>query len=300
MWSQIPQTLLLRHTIRFQIMSDLHLETFKEYSTFRIPPSAPYLILAGDIGRLSEYDLYLSFLCSQCERFTKVFLVLGNHEFYGISHQHGLQLAKSLEEDPLLKGKLVILRRTRVDVDAHPNITILGCTLQSHIPPEARQVVERKVKDFQRIAGWTVDDHNAEHNLDVEWLREQISLIRREKNGLTRRIVVVTHHAPALREASKLTDVNNPWSSAFGTDLFRGDNALAFREVQRWIFGHTHYTTKFSKYNVGFISNQRGYVVPAQSTHDAVPVPFLRSMIRPFDLFHQKKDNFSVGRVITV
>jgi hypothetical protein len=150
-----------------------------------------------------------------CLPFTKVFLVLGNHEFYGISRIEGLELAKSLEREPILKGKFVILHGARVDLD--PNNTVLGCTLHTHVLPEARQIVEAKVKDFKRISGWTVDDHNSEHNLDVEWLRNQIDSVRQEKNR-SHRVVVITHHAPSIRETSNSTEVDSPWSSAFGTD----------------------------------------------------------------------------------
>jgi hypothetical protein len=47
--------------------------------------ATPYLILAGDIGQLVDYELYLDYLRSQCCLFTPVFLVLGNHESYGLS-----------------------------------------------------------------------------------------------------------------------------------------------------------------------------------------------------------------------
>jgi len=42
----------------FQINSDLHLEVGQQYATFDIKPSAEYLILAGDIGKLIDYDKF--------------------------------------------------------------------------------------------------------------------------------------------------------------------------------------------------------------------------------------------------
>ena len=154
--------------ICFQILSDLHLELGQQYSNFHIPASAPYLILAGDIGKLCDYQLYLDFLQQQCKSFRQVFLVLGNHEFYGISRNEGLRLAASLEQESAVQGKLRVLNRTRADID---DVVILGCTLQSSISPGSRPIVERKVSDFKRIQQWTVDDHNAEHAEDVAWLQ---------------------------------------------------------------------------------------------------------------------------------
>jgi hypothetical protein len=153
---------------RFQFMSDLHLEAKKEYSTLDFPCQAPYLILAGDIGRLCEYQLYLEFPTKQCGRFLKVFLVLGNHEFFRSSRAEGLRLAVMLEHEAALQGKLVILNRRKVDLSE--NLTILGCTLHSHIAAENYTSVQTRVKDFIRIKDWTIEDHNAEHRADVDWL----------------------------------------------------------------------------------------------------------------------------------
>src|SRR5947208_562344 len=86
-----------RRSVRLQVMSDLHLEAERSYSNFDIPHSAPYLILAGDIGCLLEYKNYLGFLSHQCTRFEHVYLVLGNHEFYGRSREEGLKAAALLE-----------------------------------------------------------------------------------------------------------------------------------------------------------------------------------------------------------
>jgi hypothetical protein len=81
----------------------------------------------------------------------KVFLVLGNHKFYNISRGEDLRNTKSLERKSILKNKLVILHRMRVNLNMHLNIIILDCTLQSHIFSEARQIVKTKIKDFKRI-----------------------------------------------------------------------------------------------------------------------------------------------------
>jgi hypothetical protein len=64
--------------------------------------------------------------------------------------------------------------KSRTKVDLSENLTILGCTLHSHIAAEHYTSVQSRVKDFRRIKDWTVEDHNAEHRADVDWLRLQI------------------------------------------------------------------------------------------------------------------------------
>lgn len=248
-------------SVRFQVLSDLHLEINQRYSSFEIPVCANSLILAGDVGRLADYDGYLQFLQKQTEWFEAVFLVLGNHEFYKEFFTAGLEKAKQLEQEPSLNGRLILLHQRRYDIpDSH--VTILGCTLWSKIPNEARDIVKSTIQDFRQIQDWTVDDHNAAHDADHAWLLREIQSICEENQKLRkqdqpRTILVVTHHAPSLRKTSSPQHENNPWSCAFGTDLL-SHTAVG---VRVWVFGHTHYTTEFVYRGTNIVSNQRGYVL---------------------------------------
>ena len=240
-------------------MSDLHLEVGQQYTSFCIQPCAPFLILAGDIGRLVDYDAFRDFLSVQCKQFEKVFLVLGNHEFFGISRAEGLVLASTLEKEDSLKGVLSVMNRKRIDL---AGLTILGCTLQSHIPDDAVAIIAQKVNDFRHISQWTIADHNFEHIKDVEWLREEIKNIRQAGDPSQRNILVVTHHAPATRGTSAPANEGNAWSSAFGTDLLGQEDSSILDTVQCWVFGHTHYCSESILGHVRLVSNQRGYVFP--------------------------------------
>ena len=142
-------------------MSDFHLEVNQQYGTFEIPIMAPILLLAGDVGQLQHYNEYLSFLDRQCRNFDLVYLVLGNHEFYRTSRENGLRLVRRLEQEESLRSRLRILHRDRVDI--LDKVSILGYTLHSNIRDENRTVIASKVKDFNMIEGWTVQDHVEEH-----------------------------------------------------------------------------------------------------------------------------------------
>jgi predicted phosphodiesterase len=245
--------------IQVQVMSDLHLEVRQQYATFEIPAQAPYLILAGDIGRLKDYESYLGFLEKQAQQFVQICLVLGNHEFYGVSRQEGLSLAKSLENEPCLLGKVSVLNRRVVEVS--PKVIILGCTLHSHIPTESQEVVQRKVNDFKRITGWTVDEHNLEHDEDLQWLQSQVEVVGKNRTSSDRStILVVTHHAPCKKGTSDPRLENNDINSAFATEVIEEN----FWGVQCWLFGHTHYNTDTTRNGMRLVSNQRGYVFPSQ------------------------------------
>ena len=268
---------LHRSSVSFQVLSDLHLEINRQYPFYTIPVCAEYLILAGDIGRLADYDDYRNFLQKQTDRFKLVFLILGNHEFYHGTFTAGLEKARQLEREPSLNGRLVVLYQKRYDVpDSH--ITILGCTLWSKVPNESRDIVLSKVKDFQKIEGWSIDTHNTSHDSDYAWLLKEIHSINQAgKRSKKRSILVVTHYAPLLQRTSSPQHAQNPWGVAFGTNIL----SQIPPGVKVWVFGHTHYTTDFKEGQVRVVSNQRGYVLPWSNSKN-------------------KQDGFDVRKVIRV
>jgi hypothetical protein len=76
----------------------------------------------------------------------------------------------------------------------------------------------------------------------------------------------------------------------------------SYRSPRWWIYGHTHYTTQFSKSNVRLVSNQRGNVAPSHSKVDPAPTSaFWRSLLQT--LAHhlgREKNPFNAGKVIVV
>ncbi|KAK6338108.1 hypothetical protein TWF696_001579 [Orbilia brochopaga] len=253
-------------TVPVQVVSDLHLEIpdsvlrSRGYAEYTIPRLCPYLILAGDIGTLNQSESYLCFLRRHCEIFDKVFLVLGNHEFYGTSRHDGLATIEAFfAEDPIIREKLVLLNRTRYDVP-DSKLTILGCTLQSEIRPEQRAEIAGKLNDFRQIKDWTVDDHNAEHSIDIAWLRDAIEEIAESEPD--RRILVATHHAPSFRKTSAPQHEDSSLNSAFCTGILEGGAWRGWKGkemVKAWVFGHTHWCCDFIINGVRVVSNQRGY-----------------------------------------
>ena len=218
------------------------------YESFEIPPVAKYLILAGDIGKLVQRDRFFVFLKAHASKFSHIFLVLGNHEFYGVTRDEGLEIAQWLENQ--LHGKLTVMNRIRVDVSQ--KVTVLGCTLHSHINPDHFEEIGRVLSDFKMIKSWTPAAHNDEHNHDVTWLKEQVSSIPQN-----RRIIICTHHAPIVRGSCNSPHENSVTASAFATELFTRE--ARWRKGTVWIYGHTHQNGILRRKGVTIVSNQRGY-----------------------------------------
>ncbi|KAF2464487.1 ser/Thr protein phosphatase superfamily [Lindgomyces ingoldianus] len=242
----------------FQVLSDLHLNHDSQYLTFHIPVTSPYLILAGNIGRLIDYESYLSFLIRRCNLYERVFFVLGSLEFHGLAIPDGLELARKLEQEDRLKGRLILLDKRRVDVP-DTEISLLGCTLWSNIPEDAESAVLKKVPEFDKAQGirdWSIKSHNAAYVTDLAWLLSEVKR-NTSSSTTTRTLVVVTSFAPELREALPPWQVGSPWCSAYGTELLRG---IDWAGVKVWLCGSTGRTGEFKKYGVKVVSNQRGCV----------------------------------------
>jgi hypothetical protein len=71
------------------------------------------LLLAGDVGQLIDQGFYLRFLQTHAPRYERIFLVLGNHEFYGATYEAGITAAQRLCSDESLQDKVTLLHRGR-------------------------------------------------------------------------------------------------------------------------------------------------------------------------------------------
>ncbi|CAG8001201.1 unnamed protein product [Penicillium nalgiovense] len=240
----------------FQVLSDLHLEVYQQYLSFEIPT----------------------------DRFELVFLILGNHEFYSDTFAAGLQRARQLEKEHCLNGRLILLHQGRYDIPGS-HVTILGCTLWSRVPDEARDIVCSRIQDFKKILDWSVNDHNGSHEADLAWLLSEIESIQsqnktqKQKQSKKQSVLVVTYHAPSLQGTSTPQHANNAWSSAFATDILSQISKSSGIKV--WVFGHTLYTTEFRNQGIRVVANQRGYVLPWTDSKGS-------------------KDGFVIGKVIHV
>jgi hypothetical protein len=252
----------------FQVLSDLYIDHGENSKGFNFPRCAPYLILAGDIGRLKDYDEYLKFIKAQTDRFDRVFLVLGNHEYYGGGLRDGREAAGRLEQEEALQGKLVVLDKRRYDMP-WVNITILGCTLWDPIHTlEDEELAKSQTDDHIKIIGWDKDHHHEWFLQDASWLTQQVTEIQEQNNTaqVKREIVVISHHPPSFGLQRSFMglfkNVPDPWNG-----------------LHAWVYGHTHSYKRegtsshdFKKTGVHFVTNQRGHPMRINGYFDSTKV----------------------------
>ena len=247
-----------------QVLSDLHLEAPKAYDVFKIVPKAPYLALLGDVGNIiSHKDEYLTFLTLQLKQFRAVLLVPGNHEAYHSNWPATLSILRAFEHEVRenrLIGEFVLLDRAAFRPPG-TNITVLGCSLFSSIPPENQIAVSLGLNDFFQTSDWDVSMHNQAHKRDLAWLNTQVADL--EQSNV--KIMIFSHWSPSLDvRAIDPKHAGSPITSAFSTDL-SGEACFKSDKVKVWAFGHTHYNCDYTverESDAGplrLLANQRGY-----------------------------------------
>lgn len=226
---------------RIQIASDLHIDAWQRAGLavpFTPDPDADALILAGDQCNGLDQGAMRWLLDLASTEFWPhgIFLVLGNHDHYGLRIDAAGDAWAFLENAcarvHVLDGRVVALPMRS---PARRPLRIAGCTLWSdfrHGDP-LEMLAWRTTPDCRAIHAngarrpATPDDLYAEHQTDLAWLQS----IAPGANDSP--LLVVTHHAPSLRSA----DARHSNNGAFVSDL---DDLVRRLGPVAWVHGHTH------------------------------------------------------------
>lgn len=252
----------LRRKTKFWILSDLHQE-FSSCTWKPLPVDIPEhdaLILAGDTHSPTADAI------TYAERLTSkpVFMVCGNHEFYGTVMKDELVAArKRAAQSP----NVTLLENDAVNFN---DIRILGCTLWTDFELFGRDYLEaamweagRGMNDYNRIkridekSGKTCplrpQDTLDRHKASRQFLETELA---KRNDDKTERTIVITHHAPhrfGLHPNFKKDTI----SVAYASDLTA---IIETHQPDLWVFGHTHTACDFTIGKTRLISNARGYV----------------------------------------
>ena len=217
--------------MKFQLLSDLHLET----ETFDPSPApgAEALVLGGDID--STWAAY--------ERFAgwpvPVVVVLGNHEFDG----RDFDAAFGGLQDLCARLGFTLLERQAIVLQDHAGqrVRLLGTTRWSDFDaygPAQRPRAERAAAYYLQLMGTT----RGGRPFDAAAVREEALLCRqwlateleRSSRGDWDKTAVVTHFAPSLRSADPRYGLQP------GTASFCNSDDDLIPRADLWLHGHLH------------------------------------------------------------
>lgn len=230
--------------MQFQYISDIHLEFGKTYD---IPPKASYLILAGDIGDPAE-PVYFDFISQVSQKFKKVFLISGNHEYYSTTNRSMEKTEQLINAVTIQFANVYYLQNSAHHME---NVSIFGTTLWSNIPPESRHHVKQGINDYIRIHDFTVDICNVLHKKSIEKFEEMAKVFPDKK------WVVICHHLPQKHLIDEKYKHCSRVNDAFASNV----SSFEDPRVVAVVYGHTHTPAVNGKY----YCNPAGY--PGENKH---------------------------------
>lgn len=223
--------------MKFQYISDIHLEFYKTINNFKLKPLCNNLFLLGDIGYASS-KIYHQFIDYCSKNWKNVVVIMGNHEYYcttkyismnDIENEH-LKFPKNVH---FLQNNHIYFDKKECKVYKNyitNSIKIIGSTLWSDISKNASLYMN----DYYNI-------YNNGKNITPEFTRNLFFkskdyILSELEKDIDLQTILLTHHG--------VSDIcNGPYQggnleTAFVTDLTC--ELKKFKQLIACINGHTH------------------------------------------------------------
>lgn len=234
--------------MKIQVCSDLHLEHANNREWLKSNPLIPkgeILIIAGDTYYLERNYSDLHFINKVADEFEQVYLIPGNHEYYG-----GFDISTALEPTfKKIKENVFMVNNHDIQIG---DIKFIFSTMWSTIQKNILDVM-KLMPDFRKIRfkeeKFSVNHFNEIHKVAFNFLSKAVKSEGKK--------VVVTHHLPS-------NECNiEEFKETILTEAFCVEKAdfILNNKIDYWIYGHSHRNlSDFEIGNTKMITNQFGYV----------------------------------------
>lgn len=235
--------------MKFYVGSDFHADFWdmqKLFGVFRTLGIENSLydgfLLCGDLCEWSDKGLYERVLKEFIDTKKPVFLVAGNHEFYGSIYDKTIDEMRENFKDI---SNLHILQDDFVDLEKQ-KIRIFGATLWTDFNDANEFVMQRATKfmnDYKNSQGLSPKLVLTEHKNSLEFLKNAY-----KSKPDDYKFVVMSHHSPSLKSSQiyhKMANASPNYSDFyFASDLEKWlDENQIYPDI--WAFGHTHIAAEF-------------------------------------------------------
>ena len=242
--------------MKLQYASDIHLEFCSEMEfqkdddfAFLIEPTAPILVLAGDIATTTA-PLLPRFLQWVSKSFKHTIWIMGNHEYYSPKEKRSMNECLNFYRS-LCSANVHILDNETLELD---DVLFVGTTLWSRISDDNLNLIRYRMNDHRIIYYKSGIVFQPEHmNLlfekNLKFLSDTLA------QHPSKKIVLITHHVPITHETSAPEYEGQPGNEAFATEITLKDES----NIVLWICGHTHHNFRIKRGTYEVVSNQLGY-----------------------------------------
>lgn len=243
--------------MKFALMSDLH--GYVGFAEELPEQKDTILLLPGDLdeSRLARYREMLTVLTN---KFSSVYLVPGNHEYYGSNIQKTHQRLQVLDDEI---ENFHFLNNSYKIVD---DVLIIGGTLWTDFDsgnPLTKFDARLKMNDYKQIrfgpesVPWqrklTPEDTEFFHHITKNYLRETVDNQRGLCDNL--KTVVLTHHAPSFQSVPEKF-ANDSLNGCYCSNM---DYVVGDINANVWVHGHIHSNSDYMLGDTRVICNPRGY-----------------------------------------
>ena len=262
--------------MKIALASDIHLEFGDLEFTNE---GADILVLAGDImiaqnlydhttesiqnsidqniklgNRQEEAVKYRKFLEQASVQFKHVIMIAGNHEFY---HGRWYRALDTMRHECNQFHNVYFLEDQVKEID---EVLFVGSTLWTDMNKNewhTKYQVKQGMSDFKIIK----NDQNGYRNLhpDDVIVRHSKSLefIKNTIVNTSKKIVVVTHHAPSDMSVADCYKGDILMNGAYRSNL---EDFIMDSNINLWCHGHTHFSFDYMLGNTRVVCNPRGYI----------------------------------------
>ncbi len=227
--------------MKIQLLSDLHIEFWKQKFRITNPHNANVLVLAGDIA--VGVDKVAGVLITCSKEFPHVVYLPGNHEFYG----HTLESFEFLKS--LVPANVYILNPGCIKLD---DVTFIGAPLWTNFRarhPSAMKAAKDMISDFRLIKDFSPA-------VAAALFDEHFQFIKCMYENTPGKKVIVTHFLPATECISPRFQGEGLLNYYFANDLGEWIKEL---KNTTWMFGHTHDSMDFLLGETRVLCNPYGY-----------------------------------------
>lgn len=237
--------------IKLRYISDLHLDIKKTNSREHFlyqKNDNTILAIAGDLCNYNP-KLTKNFFDSVHKNFYKILFVPGNHEYINYKNINIDTINRNLFNICNTYDNVHFLNNNTIRVN---NINFAGTTLWSS-PKWYRYGTI-----YENSLPITEDNIRCWNRTSINFIKEQLTVDN---------TIIITHHSP-LKNTLKYNVTHNKYNNDPSIDMFCNELEHIIKPpIKVWIFGHTHYQTKFILNNVIVASYPRFSLNSSNSTN---------------------------------
>lgn len=242
-------------SLAFDLISDLHIETWANDFDWTYQATSPVCILAGDVSR--DRDVLVRTLKHLGKCYQAVFYIDGNDEHYtqleNLDHSYET-LGRRLRRIP----NVVYLQDNVVVVDG---VAILGTNgwwgfdFDLGIDPEQAAQWAQEHYGISRIATKNIARMS---NADASYMLSSVARLQTHQD--VKKIVMVTHTVPDPALIAHDIDLDGSMRfNAMGNRLMaQVKDVDTENKLHTWCFGHYHGSVDQTRSGIRFVNNCRG------------------------------------------